>query len=101
MDTRVKIGNPRHTFEMGVSAGMNAAVEAIRALPENLRATPGLQLALATVTAVSAETRANAVSRNLALLARNGVDVATHRAVSYDPSKDELICEFYTEQEVE
>lgn len=101
MDTRVKVNSTRHLFEMGISAGLGAAVEKLEAVPKNLHATPGFQLALATLRAVDANQRASTVSRNLALLAKNGVDVATHKAVSYDPNTDELICEFYTEQEVE
>lgn len=101
MDTRVKVDSTRHLFEMGISAGLRASQDKLESLPKNLQATPGFQLALATICAMAAEQRASTVSRNLALLARNGVDIATHKAISYDPNTDELICEFYAEQEVE
>lgn len=99
MDQRVKVNSPRHTYEMGIAGGLNYAVLLLKDLPENLRATPGLQLAIATVQAAAADQRASAVSRNLAMLAKNGIDVAVHKAVSYDAETDELTCELYSPEE--
>lgn len=85
---------------MGIAGGLNFAVRLLQELPENLRSTPGLQLAIATVQAAASEQRASAVSRNLAILAKNGIDVAVHKAVAYDSETDELICELYSPDEI-
>jgi len=100
MDQRVKLGNPRHTYAIGISSGLNMALDYLAAVPKNLQATPGFMLAMATIQAQAAEHRAYNISRNLAFLAKNGVDVATHRAVSYDAETDEFICELYSPDEV-
>lgn len=92
---RVKITDPRHIHAMAEAAGMMGALQLLQDLPENLKATPGVALSIATIAAESNLMRGAVVGKNLATLAREGHNIAHYKSVHYDPNTAELICEFY------
>lgn len=94
-EVRVKITNTTHLYAMAESSGLMVAVELLEAIPENLRGTPGMALALATLRAEANLRRGAIVGKNLALIARAGHNIADYQSVMFDPNNSELICEFY------
>ena len=76
------------------------SVDKLESLPESLRGVPGFQLALATLRATANAARAEIIGKNLACIARAGVDVGRHKSVSFDPNSADLICELYGSDEV-
>jgi len=93
-ETRIKVTSGRHIYQMGVASGMRTMVERLRKVPDNQK-WPGFALALATAEALAADEYAYSISRNLALIAKSGGDVATHKAAAFDPQTSELIVTNY------
>lgn len=92
---RVKITDNNHLFNMAETAGLLEAVELLEKLPPQLRGTPGIALAIATIKAEANGRRSAVIGKNLTAIARAGHDIAQHKSVMFDPNTAELICEFY------
>jgi hypothetical protein len=92
---KVKITDPLHIYMMGFGQGQMHMVEALEGVAKPLQQTPGFALALATASAEMNKNRADAVSRNLATVAKAGINIAHHKAVRFDPMTGELLVEFY------
>lgn len=92
---RVKITDNNHLFGMAEASGLIQAAGLLEALPKNLRETPGMALAIATLNAEANARRTTVIGKNLAAIARAGHDIAQHKSVMFDPNTAELICEFY------
>lgn len=93
-EIRVKI-KPVHLWMTGVSAGLMEGIDLLQNLPPTLKSTPGVALALSTLSAAAHENRATLIGKHLAAIARAGLDVGRYKGIKVDPNKSELICEFY------
>jgi tRNA pseudouridine-54 N-methylase len=94
-DKKVKIEDARFAYGMGITTGLLTAAEALNEMDDKLQSVPGFQLAKATIKALAEEDRALRISKNLAFLAKSGVDISRHKSVTYDPNNSEMICTFY------
>ncbi len=92
---RVKITDPLHIYMMGFGQGQMHLVETLEGIAKPLQQTPGFALALATAQAEMNKHRADVISRNLAAVAKAGINIAHHRSVRWDPMTGELLVEFY------
>ena len=92
---RIKVKDPKHVWEMAEAGGLMTAVEKLEALPATLKQTPGMALAIATMTAEANFHRGAVSSKNLMAIARAGYDISRYKSVHFDPNTSELICEFY------
>lgn len=91
-EAKVKITDPLHLYVFGTASGLAEAREALENLPDHLRQTPGVALAIAIIGREAEAARVSLLSRNFAALARAGVDVGRHRAIEFDPKAAQLIC---------
>lgn len=94
-EVRVKITDQLHIYTMAHCSGMIDALHELEGLNEGLRRTPGMALAIATISAEANALRAAVIGKNLAAIARAGHDIGHHKSITYDPNTSELICEFY------
>ncbi len=94
-EVRVKITDPRHVYAMAHASGFMDALGALQDLPATLRQTPGMALAIATISADANNHRAAVIGKNLVAISRAGHDITNYRSVIYDPNTAELICEFH------
>lgn len=92
---RVKITNPVHIYLMGVAQGQMMLLDMLEKVAPNQRNTPGFALAEAKVAAEMYQNRAETVSRNLAAIAKSGIDISNHKSVRFDPNTGELLVGFY------
>ena len=94
-EIRVKIEDPKHLYYMAHASGMMDAQEQLENLPQGLRQTPGVALAIATIGAEANALRGQMIGKNHAAIARAGHDVARYKTVTFDPNTAELVCDFY------
>ena len=94
-EIRVKIEDPKHIFHMAHAGGVMDAQEMLENLPDGLRKTPGVALAIATIGSEANALRGSMIGKNLAAIARAGHNVANYKTVTFDPNTAELVCEFY------
>ncbi len=94
-EVRVKITNPTQLYLMAQVSGMIAAQEILEALPATLRQTPGMALAIASITAEANARRTEVISKNLATVAKAGHNIGNYKSIVFDPKTSDLVCEFY------
>jgi hypothetical protein len=94
-EVRVKVTDQRHLFHLARTSGLIDAQKLLEDLPANLRQTPGVALAIATIAAEANALRGEVIAKNLATIARAGHDIVRYKAVSFDPKTSDLVCEFY------
>lgn len=92
---RIKVEDPHQIWAMAEAAGLMAAQKYLEAIPDTLKQTPGMALAIATIAAKANEARAAYVARNMIIIAKSGHDIVRYKTVSFDGNTAELICEFY------
>lgn len=94
-EVRVKITDHTLIYLMAQTSGLIEAQQLLEALPPTLRQTPGVALAIATITAEANARRTEVISKNLAAIARAGHSIGHYKSVMFEPKTAELICEFY------
>lgn len=92
---RVTITDRTHVWQMGTAAGLAEAVELLEALPATIRGTPGVALAIATISAEANAQRGALSTTNLIAVAKAGLPIERYKRISFDPRTSELIGEFY------
>jgi hypothetical protein len=94
-EQRIKLDKTVHLFEMGFASGMLETVDLLNKLPASCRNMPGVQLAIATISAQANGRQANLIGKNLAVISKAGHPVEDFKTISFDPHTSELVCEFY------
>lgn len=94
-ENRIKISDHRHIYQMGAVQGIFEAVEKLEALPANLKSTPGMALAMATINAQAHMQRAAMTSKNLIAVAKAKLPIEQFESIDFDPNTAELVCNFY------
>lgn len=91
-ETRIKVTDEVQKFRMSSTAGLMEAVDLLEKLPPTLSATPGMALAIATISAEAHQNRAGITSTNLKSIAAAGHDINSFSEITYDPIMCGLIC---------
>ncbi len=94
-EIRVKVKKPSQIYTMAMTAGMLDAIAELEKLPPTVRNTPGMALAISTITAQANALRSDVMKNNLITIARAGHDIGRFKSIMFDANTAELICEFY------